>query len=108
MHNPFAPLTAGTSPFGAASVAVVAAGCQPTPTLFPSPAPWPLSCDAFCKKLPPVNGCGASPIRARPSANPWPLAGRPDKLFRNRRSAPNALPLSRASTEACLGLLARA
>jgi hypothetical protein len=53
MHNPFAPLTAGASPFGAASATVVAAGRQPTLTLFPSPAPWPLSCDASCKKVPP-------------------------------------------------------
>jgi hypothetical protein len=53
MHDPFAPLTAIASPFGAASAAVVAAGCQPTLMLFPSPAPWPPSCDASYKKVPP-------------------------------------------------------
>jgi hypothetical protein len=53
MHDPFAPLTAIASPFGAASAAVVAAGCQPTLMLFSSAAPWPLSCDASCKKVPP-------------------------------------------------------
>jgi hypothetical protein len=61
MHNPFAPLTASASPFGAASAAVVAAGRQPALMLFPSPAPWPPAWrrvrnhprDASCKKLPP-------------------------------------------------------
>jgi hypothetical protein len=53
MHNPFAPLTASASPFGAASAAVVAAGRQPALTLFSSPAPWSPSCDASCKKVPP-------------------------------------------------------
>jgi len=61
MHNPFAPLIASASPFGAASAAVVAAGCQPALILFPSPGPWPLSWrrvrdhpgDASCKKVPP-------------------------------------------------------
>jgi len=41
MHNPFAPLTASASPFGAALAAMVAAGRQPTLMLFSSPAPWP-------------------------------------------------------------------
>jgi hypothetical protein len=53
MHNPFAPLTAIASPFGAASAAVAAAGRQPTLMLFSSPAPWPPACDASCKKVPP-------------------------------------------------------
>ena len=53
MHNPFAPLTASASPFGAALAAVAAAGRQPTLMLFSSPAPWPPSCDASCKKVPP-------------------------------------------------------
>jgi hypothetical protein len=53
MHNPFAPFTAIASPFGAALAAVAAAGRQPTLMLFSSSAPWPPSCDASCKKVPP-------------------------------------------------------
>jgi len=50
---PSLPSPPSPRPFGAALAAVAAAGRQPTLMLFSSSAPWPPSCDASCKKVPP-------------------------------------------------------